>query len=178
MTDVAAEGPADKGGLKTGDVLVSFDGIPTDSLPRFVSLLYLHPTDMPAPVEVKRGDQTKTLTIQPVEGESSQDLSDFVDQNSLVSELGVFVLDMTKPVLDNLSNIRSQSGVVVAARIDYEPQVDNDLQASDIIVSLNNHKIGSVSDLRAALAGKKVGDPVALQIERQGAYRYVSFEME
>ena len=44
VSDVLAEGPADKGGLRTGDVITSFDGILTDSLPRFVSILYLHPT--------------------------------------------------------------------------------------------------------------------------------------
>ena len=178
VSDVVPDSPAEKGGLQAGDIVVSMDGRAMDSLPLFVSTLYLHPEGMPAPVQIIRAGAKQMLMIEPVEGETSQQLSDLVDQNSLMPELGVFVLDMTKPVMDNLSGLRSRSGVVVAARVDYEPQVDTDLQAGDVIVAINNRSISSVSDLRSLLAQKKPGDPITARVEREGAYRYVTFQME
>jgi S1-C subfamily serine protease len=52
------------------------------------------------------------------------------------------------------------------------------LQAGDVIHQLNSTVIDSVSALRAAAAALKPGDPVAMQVERDGGLMYVSFEIE
>jgi len=52
------------------------------------------------------------------------------------------------------------------------------LQAGDIIHQVNTAAIDTVEALRAAVATLKTGDPVVLQVERDGGLIYVSFEME
>ncbi len=43
---------------------------------------------------------------------------------------------------------------------------------------MNGAHINSLEELRSALASKKVHDPVALLIERQGQLQYVTLEIE
>ena len=55
---------------------------------------------------------------------------------------------------------------------------DTGLQAGDIIHQLNTTSIDSMTTLRTAVGALKTGDPVVLQVERDGGLMYVSFEME
>ena len=52
------------------------------------------------------------------------------------------------------------------------------LVAGDIIYSLNNVRIASLEELRAALQDKKIGDPIALLVERYGQLIYVTAALE
>ncbi len=70
------------------------------------------------------------------------------------------------------------TGVVVAARTLDATSVDSGLQTGDVIHSMNRTNIDSVETLRRVLRGIKAGEPVAIQIERQGKFAYLSFEME
>jgi S1-C subfamily serine protease len=56
--------------------------------------------------------------------------------------------------------------------------VDTGLQAGDIICAIARTPLQSVSQLRATLNSLKSGDPVVLQIERDGKLQYLAFEME
>jgi S1-C subfamily serine protease len=55
---------------------------------------------------------------------------------------------------------------------------DTGLQAGDIIHQMNTTSIDSTDTLRTAVGALKAGDPVVLQVERDGGLLYVSFEME
>jgi serine protease Do len=70
------------------------------------------------------------------------------------------------------------SGVVVAARTLDAMSVETGLQPGDVIHAVNRTTIDSVEALRRVLRSIKPGDPVALQIERQGAFAYLYFEMD
>ncbi len=70
------------------------------------------------------------------------------------------------------------SGVIVAARAAYAAAVETGLQSGDVIHALNGNDIISLDGLRQALDKLKTGDPVVLQIERQGTLMYLAFEME
>jgi S1-C subfamily serine protease len=52
------------------------------------------------------------------------------------------------------------------------------LQAGDVIHQLNTTPIQSMEALQTAVRQLKVGDSVALQVERDNGLRYESFEME
>jgi S1-C subfamily serine protease len=52
------------------------------------------------------------------------------------------------------------------------------LQAGDIICAIGHTQLQSVSQLRATLSTFKSGDPVVLQVERDGKLQYLAFEMD
>jgi S1-C subfamily serine protease len=81
-------------------------------------------------------------------------------------------------VMNTLANLRSFSGLVVAGTVDYTPAIDADLAVGDVIRSINGVPLTATSQLRSELERLNAGEPVVLEIEREGAYQFVSFEME
>ena len=180
ISDVIPGGPADKAGLKPRDVVLSMDGRPIDSLPKYSISLYLHRRGQQLQMQVLRSKEQMTLAVTPVDVPNGvEKLSDLIDpQKSLVSALGVFLLDLTPTIASALSEPRSTSGVVVAASVDYEPIISADLEVGDIIHTMNGDPVKNVDEFRAQLAKFKPAEPVVLEVERQGIYQFVSFETE
>ncbi len=179
VANVAPDGPADKSGLRAEDIIVAVDGRPVDSLPKYWSSLYIHSHDKPVQLDILRGTQKKQFAINAIDAQVAfGKLSDLIDQDSLILPLGVFAVNLTKELAEQLGGLRSATGVIIAGRVDYDPQIDVDLDMGDVICALNRTKITSVTEFRKALEALKPGAPVVLQVERQGAFKFVSFEME
>jgi S1-C subfamily serine protease len=75
------------------------------------------------------------------------------------------------------SRRRSNSGVVVVAKLDHTQQ-STDLAMDDLIRSVNGRPVSTVEELRSEIEKYKSGESVVLQIERNGRLMYVSFEMD
>ena len=101
----------------------------------------------------------------------------FEPEGSLISRLGIFAMENNLSVSALMPSVRIATGVVVLGRIIEWNSVRADLRQGDIIFSINNTPITSVEDLRSAVATFKAGDPVVMQIERQGKLHYLAFEM-
>ncbi len=180
ISDVFPDSPAQKAGLKTKDIVVAIDNRVIDSLPKFTASLFLHRHDELVQVDVLRGAETLKLHIPAVEAHSGVEmLTDLIDpQKGLIGPLGIFVLELDRAVADALSNLRSSSGVIVAGKVDFAPAIEADLAVGDVIRSINGVLLTSTNHLRSELERFKPGDPVVLEVERQGKCQFVSFDME
>ena len=99
-------------------------------------------------------------------------------ENSLIPRLGVLAVDLSDDLRSRLGSLRIPSGAIVVGRAADLIMPDTGLQAGDIIHQINTMPIDSVDTLRRAVHDLKTGDPVALQVERDGGLMYVSFEVE
>jgi serine protease Do len=180
ISDVTPGGPADKAGVKAKDIVVAMDSRMIDSLPKFAASLYLHDRSQPVQMDVLRGTDAAKLYIPALEAHAGIDsLADLIDpQTGLISSLGVFVVDLNKQVADMLPDLRSQSGVIVAGKVGYEPAIDADLSVGDVIRSFNGRSLENAAGLRQELKALKPGAPVVLEVERLGVIQFVAFEME
>jgi S1-C subfamily serine protease len=100
------------------------------------------------------------------------------ERENLVPRLGVLALDLNDQLRSALAPLRSPSGVVVVARVQDFRSSATGLQAGDIIHSLNQVSIDSLTALRAALREINPHDSAVLQVERDGGYQWLAFEME
>jgi len=180
ISDVDPGGPAGSAGLKAGDILVSADDRPIDTLPAFSAVMYLHPPDQVMKVVVLRGTERKTLEIPVVEHRDPMDkVMDAIDPDkSLIERLGVLAIDLTPELRSAVGEMRIPSGVVVVARAANLIGPDSGLKSGDVIHSVNLTSVESVDSLRKALNQLKANGPCVLQIERDGGLEWLAFEME
>jgi serine protease Do len=180
IDDVTPGGPAEAAGLKIGDIVVRADGRPIGTLPAFTAALYLHPLDVVLKLEILRGTERKTLFVPVLEMKDPMDaLSDVVTSNdNVIPRLGVLALTVDDRLRSMFDTLRNPAGVVVVAKVADFLSSNTGLQTGDVIHSVNQTPVDSVSSLRTALRQIKSREPVVLQIERGGGFQWLAFEME
>jgi serine protease Do len=178
VSDVDPDGPAEKAGLKIGDVVLGIDGQPVDSLPIFTLALYLMNKGTSAKLEILRGKEKLNLDVPVFEPKQDRgrltELS--VPERDVIPHLGIVGATVTPEISELLGELRIPSGVVVTATVVNRLAVDSGLLVGDVIHSLNRTPITSVDGLRTAFSQLKPGEPGALQIEREGRLTYLTFE--
>ncbi|HEX4384992.1 MAG TPA: trypsin-like peptidase domain-containing protein [Myxococcales bacterium] len=179
VSDTALEGPARRAGLQAGDIIDSTDGRPIDSVASLTSAIYLHPEGKPLHVVVLRGEQKVIIDIRVgISRQPTRELADLAQgEKNLVRRLGILALTVDDS-LQGLVHLREGSGVVVAARTLDATRAESGLEPGDVIHSLNQTPIKTVEQLQEAVRTAKRGESVVLQVERQGAFTYLPFEMD
>jgi serine protease Do len=180
IADVTARGPADAAGIKPEDVVVAVDGHAMLGLTGFVAALYQHPPDRVLKVDVLRGTQPLSFNVPAIQSQDRMDqLADVADPvKSYSGRLGIFGLSFVGELRSLLPDVRIGTGVIVVGQAPGFNAVRTGLRTGDIIHSLNRTPVESVEQLNSAVAQLKAGAAAVLQIERQGQFQYLAFEME
>lgn len=180
VSDVLPGGPAAAAALKTGDIVVSVDDRPIDTLPALTAAMYLHPLDEVMKLVILRDGQKKILEVAASEYRDQMDkVMDAVDPDkSLVSRLGILAVNLDEQLRPMFGNLRIASGVVVIARAADLIGPETGLKTGDVIHNVNKAPVDSLDSLRAVLDGLKPTAPVVLQVERDGQLQWLAFEME
>lgn len=178
VSDVIPGGPAEEAGLQAGDIVEAVDGRQIDSLPGLTTAQYMAKSER-LEVRVVRGGQQVKLQVRAVE--SNHPMDEVMDYGSLekhlVRRLGILAIEVDDKVRQ-LVHLRKPSGVIVAGRTLDASGLDTGLLPGDTIHALNRASIESVEELRRAMKERKGGEPIVLQIEREGRFRYLVFETE
>jgi serine protease Do len=180
VSDVDPDGPGQKSGLQIQDILLTLDGRTIGSVPLAEMIISTRPASAVVEAEVLRGDKKVVLEIPVAEEKNDVDqLADLVNpEKSLISKLGFFGVEIDDKLAQQLDELREPSGVIVAAMAADLLGLEADLQPGDVIHALNGKHIETIAGLRAALKAMPQGAPGALQIERDGKFMYVTFEMD
>jgi serine protease Do len=99
-------------------------------------------------------------------------------EKNLVGKLGILGLDVDKSVAGLLPDLREASGVIVIARAAESGASGSSLATGDVIHAINGTPVISLAFLRSELERIKPDHPVVLQIERDGGFMYLSFQLE
>ncbi len=180
ISDTLPGGMADAAGLQVQDIVLAIDDRPILGLPDFMAALYLHPADQVLKIDVLRGMRRISFNIPvKVHHDKLDELSELPDlQKSLLRELSVFVTDLDGSVRSVLASARSESGIVVVVQVAGSRTVDTGLKTGDIIRAIGRTPLQTVSQLQAIVRELKPGDPIVLQVERNGKLQYLAFEMD
>jgi serine protease Do len=180
VSDIAVGGAAEAAGVQVSDIVLAVDDRPILGLPDLISSLYLHPADQILKIDVLRGMSPMSFNVfVKVYHESIDDLADLPNlQKSLVRKLNIFITDLDDGVRPLLQSTRSESGVVVVARVGGTNGLDTGLETGDIIRSVDRTALKSTPQFETLVHNLKSGDAVVLQVERKGKLQYLAFEMD
>jgi len=179
ISDVMHFSPAEKAGLRVGDIILSLDGKRMENARQFDVNLYKVAIGDDVILEIQRKTVNKMVKVAIAEQpDDPERFSDLVSpEKNLIPQLGILALDMSETIAKMLPTLRKQSGVVVASRSNLLYEQDQ-FVPGDVIHAINNQPIGSLAELRTFLKNLGPYDPVAVHVERLGQMRYVVFEME
>ena len=181
VSDVTPDGAADHAGIQVDDIITAVNGHRVSSVGELNALIYRLTPGTKVTVHLHRGLQKLDLPVitEQESGEELDALADLVDPvKNVVPELGVVGLDITKPVLQVMPDLRRPSGVVVVARKASPVFSGPPLETGDVIYSLNRHVISNVAQLRADVSQVKPGQSAVLLVERDGHLIYIPLEFD
>jgi serine protease Do len=181
VSDLRHEGAAESAGIKPDDIIIALNGRRIASAQQLNAMVYRVSPGTKVMLRVQRGDDQLDVPVLTEEqsGEELDALADLVDPvKNVVPEVGIVGLDLTKPVLALMPDLRRPSGVVVVARKASTVFSGPPLETGDVIYSMNRNVISNVAELRSAVSHLKSGDPAVLLIERDGHLMYVPLELD
>jgi serine protease Do len=177
LGDVCPGGPADRAGLRQGDMIYSLDGKPMENGRQFDVNLYRKPIGQPVTLEVVRGPQHVILRVPVVERRDEADpFRDLVTpEKNLIPRLGVLGLDLTPELAQIVPGVRAPHGIVIAA---VAGDAVADFEPGDAVYGLNGAPVAGIEQLRTQLAALPPGQTAVLQVGRQGQLRFLTVTLE
>jgi serine protease Do len=172
--DVVKGGPAEKAGIRTGDVIVSFDGKnvkTSNDLPRLVAETAVGKTVDITVIregnEVHVSVKVEELTEEKIAAQSS----------APVESLGMKVGDITPQIRQQLGTTE-KTGVVVMSVEQESLAGEAGIQQGDVIKEVNRKDVRNLAEYNEALSGSGKGQPVLLLMKRGKQTFFVTMERQ
>jgi len=149
IESVASGGPAEKGGVKPGDIVQSIDGemiMNPSKLRRHVAMLS---PGTAASFNVLRDGKTVTLKVT-IEEQTDEKLANLAGKRS-VEALGITVEPMSPEIAADFG-LEASAGGVVVKEVNSQSVAANEIQPGEIILEVNGFKISSADEFKAAVS--------------------------
>jgi serine protease Do len=182
VTDVP-DGPAKDAGMKSGDVITSFDGKEVKDTRELVRNVAEAPAGEAVDVIVMRGGDTETLQVtlgrrELAEGSGSSNVTAETPGEEQV--LGMTIATLTPEIAAELGVARDTKGLVVKEVDPEGAAADKGLLPGDLITEAGQQPVASIQDLNARIdeareAGRK---SVLVLIRRAGEPRFMALPIE
>lgn len=178
VADVTGGGPAEKAGLKRGDVIVEYQGEEIEDTNHLRNLVAATEVGATADVKVMRDGREKTVKVKI--GELPEEEAAIGRQfgGGPERDVGFTVGNLTPSARKQLGLPDNQEGVVVRDVKKTSDAFQKGLREGDVILEVNRVPVSNVSDFNAVISRAGAGDEVLLLVITEGHTRYVTFEME
>lgn len=173
VSDVVSGGPAEKAGIKRGDVILRFDGKAIRSSSDLPFVVASTPIGKTVTVEVMRDNQRMNLQVKT---EELKEEAEAALPSKTPPHLGIEVREITPEMAKNYGLSRT-SGVIVVRVENGSPAEQAGLAAGDIIVEIDKKPVKDIETLNNLLAGVKEGQTILFLIDRSGTTIFVTLNV-
>ncbi|MAT14977.1 MAG: serine protease [Planctomyces sp.] len=186
VTSVGANSPAEKSGIKTGDLILEFNGQKVDTPRKLQGIVeVLHPEKAypmvvlrdgkTETIEVTLGEMPENFTISTFDGDEAEEEAESAEEakQEELAGLGIEVQDLNEEFAEQLG-LKTTSGVVITSVNDDGPGAKVGLTPGLVIAQVGQTSVNTVEELKAALKDKSVEKGIALLVKTSAGARYVT----
>jgi serine protease Do len=179
LTDVLPGSAASAADLQPRDILLRVDGKVMENGRHFGSLIY-QSAGRTLSIDILRGSEVISRQVAVLERPKDPErvLSLITGESNMVPKLGLLAVDLDESVTPLLPSLRKLAGVVVAGVVADLSSQDDAFLAGDVVYAVNDVQVRSLADLKAAVSDLEHGQPVAVEIERDGRIQFLLLEIE
>jgi serine protease Do len=177
VAQVEPNSPAAKAGIRSGDVIVDYNGKQTKT-PRDLSMAVAD-TKVGVPAKLTIIRDGRTMNLETSIGEKPGERAEAASSSGKSEEhakLGVTVENIDPNDVHQL-NLPSSNGALVTDVQSGGPADDGGVRPGDVIREINHKPINNVSDLQSAVKNLKTGSTVLLSVIRQGQTLFLAFDL-
>jgi serine protease Do len=172
--DVVKGGPAEKGGIKTGDIIIAFDGKnvkTSNDLPRLVA-----ETAVGKSVDITFIREGKELHATVKVEEMTEERTS-LQSSAPMQSFGMKVDNIT-PQLRQHFGTAEKSGVIVMSVETGSLAAEAGIQPGDVIKEVNRKAVANMTDFIKSMEGSGKGKPVLMLLKRGKQTFFVSMERQ
>src|SRR5581483_9179244 len=184
VSEVLPDSPAAAAGVKSGDVIISFDGKPVESPAILRNMVAQTAVGKTAKVEVLRENKRQTISVKIAE--QPKDIARAGEEETLGSEQdesgaksvlgGLEVRNLTPDTARQLGLNPGTKGVVVTGLAPDSSAASAGVEPGDVILEINRQPVRSVADLRRISSKLSKKDGALLLINRRGGKLFLAIK--
>ena len=185
VASVTEDGPAEKGGILGGDVILEFDGREVSEMRKLPLMVAETPIGQEVEVVVWRKGEEKTVKIQLGELDDEQiaramTTPEAVEDTGKVPDLGLALGRITPELRERFGLAEKTDGVVITEVDSEGSAAEKGLKPGDVIVEVDQEEVDSPAQVAERV--KKAKDEgyrvVTLLVFRQGDFQWVAVRID
>lgn len=178
VSDIAPGGPADKAGIKRGDIIREVNGKKIIDMPELPKTIATYKPDTFATLKVIRDGKEQIMKVKlgelPEEGDVAA--KNEVEEEVKQDKLGLVVTDITPQIMRRL-RLSSSEGVVVADIVAGSTASEAGFRVGDVILEIEKENITSVNDYKKVVSNIKDKENLLFLVKRANRTVYLALKV-
>lgn len=172
VSEVKEGSPADRAGLRRGDVIVSLEGEKIPDAATLARKLALTRPGVDTKFVVLRDGKERVFTVKLIEHPENEKIEESLDKLKAEEELGIEVSEITDQ-LRNRFKINASGGVIIVKVARGGLASEAGFRPGDVILEVNGDAVGGLDEYQEALEEQGFKGTLLFLVERGGRTIYL-----
>jgi serine protease Do len=176
VAGVEKDTPAEKAGLKTGDIIIGINGTKIKDTNQLRTMVADIAPGTEVKIDLTRDGKKKTIPVKLGEFPSDKNTAQKLTHKPEI-DLGMEVQTLS-PDLAQQFGIKSDKGLIVTQVTPGSPAAAAGIQPGDLLKEINQQEMKSISDYEKVLEKARKGDSFLVLLERRGNAFFVGIKIK